>query len=365
MIDEAGVPAGQNRHLHNKPPTPPYVKQNLASLSEDRIIGTRSLPLLAEHQSGHQRAFLKVQDGCDAHCSYCIIPQLRPSLWSKPIEDVVDEAQRLVDAGHLEIVLTGIFLGAYGQPTALRRRQPFDSAHAKPLADLVTALCTRVRGLRRLRFSSLEPGDLTPTVIAALRSHAQVVPHFHLPLQSGSDAVLRRMNRQYTRDDYLRMIDDVRRAFDRPAITTDIIVGFPGEKEEQFAHTLDIVDRVKFIHIHAFSFSPRPGTAAARWTADFIRGPVVNERIEVLNKRAAEHNYAFRRRFLGEAVEVLVERSSSAAGSVRHGRSERYFDVHFHDDVRSRAGECVRVLIDRVTPCHTLGRITVRAGVIA
>src|SRR5581483_5629271 len=146
--------------------------------------GTVGLPLLGERQTGRQRAFLKVQDGCDAHCTYCIIPRLRPVPWSKPVDDAVEEAQRLVAAGHVEVVLTGVFLGAYGFPTALRRKRP--AAGRQPLAHLVTSLCTRVRGLRRLRLSSLEPEDLTDELLAVLRAHAQVVPHFHLPLQSGS-----------------------------------------------------------------------------------------------------------------------------------------------------------------------------------
>src|SRR5205814_1267966 len=146
------------------------------------------------------------------------IPQLRPRLWSKPIDEAVAEARRLVAAGHVEVVLTGIFLGAYAQPTALRRRQTVGPDRA--LGGLVDALCTSVRGLRRLRLSSMEPGDLTPELLAVLKSHPQVVPHFHLPLQSGSDKILRRMNRQYARDDFLRMVDRLNAAFDRPAITT-------------------------------------------------------------------------------------------------------------------------------------------------
>jgi threonylcarbamoyladenosine tRNA methylthiotransferase MtaB len=230
-----------------------------------------SLPQLDARQTGHQRAFLKVQDGCDAHCTYCIIPNLRPRLWSRPVDDAVDEARRLVDAGHVELVLTGIFLGAYAQPTALHRRQTPDARRG--LGRLIEALCTRVPGLRRLRLSSMEPGDITDDLLAVLRSHEQVVPHFHLPLQSGSDAILRRMNRQYGRDDFLRMVRRLTDAFDRPAITTDIIVGFPGETDDEFAATLDVVDRVRFIHTHAFSYSPRPGTAAARWARDFAAGP--------------------------------------------------------------------------------------------
>jgi threonylcarbamoyladenosine tRNA methylthiotransferase MtaB len=314
--------------------------------------GTKSLPLLDSRQTGHQRAFLKVQDGCDAHCTYCIIPQLRPALWSKPVDDAVREAQALVDAGHREIVLTGIFLGAYGQPTALRRRQP---ARGAPMGALIEALCTRVKGLRRLRLSSLEPGDLSGDLIDVLKSFPQVVPHFHLPLQSGSDRQLRRMNRQYTRDEFLRMVDAVSDAFDRPALTTDIIVGFPGEGDAEFSRTLEVVDRARFIHVHAFSFSPRPGTAAARWTREFVRGPIVNQRIDMLHERAAQHSLAYRRRFMGEVVELMVERPL-AQHVGQHGRCERYFSVHF-DAPDARPGDLINVRIERVSPTRTFGSV--------
>jgi threonylcarbamoyladenosine tRNA methylthiotransferase MtaB len=314
-----------------------------------------SLPILGERQTGRQRAFLKVQDGCDAHCTYCIIPKLRPALWSKPIDEAVEEARRLVQAGHAEIVLTGIFLGAYGQATALRRRQR--GRDSPPLARLIDALCRNVPGLRRLRLSSLEPGDLSDNLLAALRTHPQVVPHFHLPLQSGSDLILRQMNRQYCRDDFLRMIDRVNQSFDRPALTTDIIVGFPGETEAEFERTLEVADRARFVHIHAFPYSPRPGTAAARWTGEFIRGPIVNERIETLRNRARDFSIEFRKQFLGETVEVITERDRPATPStLRIGRCERYFAVEFESpDVRT--GDAVEVRISRVTPTSTFGEV--------
>jgi threonylcarbamoyladenosine tRNA methylthiotransferase MtaB len=319
--------------------------------------GTISLPLLASRQAHHQRALLKVQDGCDAHCSYCIIPQLRAHLWSKPVDDAVHEAHDLVDAGHVEIVLTGIFLGAYGHSTALRRRHRGQDAPAA-LAHLIDALCHRVRGLRRLRLSSLEPGDLTSDLLRVLKSHPQVVPHLHLPLQSGSDVLLRRMNRQYTRDEFLHLLDTVNAAFDRPALTTDIIVGFPGETDREFQQTLDVVDRARFIHIHAFSYSPRPRTAAARWTRQCVRGPVVNQRIETLRQRAEQHSFAFRQQFLGGEVEVLTERPSASDTDIagyQHGRCERYFSVHFKSP-RS-PGKLAKLRIDRVTPHRTLGTL--------
>jgi len=329
--------------------------------------GTRALPLLAQRQLAYQRALLKIQDGCDAHCTYCIIPKLRSDLYSKPVEQTVQEANNLVAAGHMEIVLTGIFLGAYGQPTALHRRQ--DRAQRHPLATLLESLCTQVSGLRRIRLSSLEPGDVTPDLLAVMKSHPQIVPHLHLPLQSGSDAILRRMNRQYTADDFRRMIDAVNATFDRPALTTDIIAGFPGEGETEFAQTLAVARQANFIHIHAFAFSPRPGTAAARWQKDFVHGAVVNQRIALLGELGNENSLAFRRQFIGDTVELLVEREvpenlKSQISNLRcpptkfrHGRCPRYFDVHFAADKTIQTGDLVAVRIDQVYPDHTHGTL--------
>lgn len=330
------------------------VNRNFVESSLLRKTGANNLPLLGERQTGRQRAFLKIQDGCDAHCTYCIIPSLRPKLWSKPIEEAVEEARALVAAGHVEIILTGIFLGAYGQPTALRRRQP--ALHQQPVRRLIELLCRQVPGLQRLRLSSLEPGDLTDDLISTLRACRQVVPHFHLPLQSGSDLILRRMNRQYSRDDYLEMVDRLHSAFDRPALTTDIVVGFPGEDDAEFEQTADVVARSGFIHVHAFPYSPRPGTAAARWTDQFVHGPVVNERIGCLTAMAAEHGLRFRRSFVGEVVEVIVERDNARSReSHHHGRCERYFDVRFEDPT-ARAGDRRSVRIERATMADTWGQ---------
>lgn len=349
---QTDVAAGLERVLAEAAPGP-------VAPSPDTVVtptggGTFALPLLGDaRQSGQQRAYLKVQDGCDAHCTYCIIPRLRPALWSKPVDACVEEARRLVDAGHREIVLTGIFLGAFGRSTALRRRQTAGPSPVAPLANLIEALCARVPGLHRLRCSSLEPGDLTPTLIDVLRSHAQVVPHFHLPLQSGSDAILRRMNRQYRRDDYLRMLDRVTDAFDRPALTTDVIAGFPGETDADFAATLEVVDRARFIHVHAFPFSARPGTAAARWGRQFVPAAVASERVATLKSRGEAHSEAFRRQFLGQTVEILVERPKHPTR--RHGRCERYFEVAVEDAAQLSAGQAVAVRVAEVDGRRTAG----------
>jgi threonylcarbamoyladenosine tRNA methylthiotransferase MtaB len=333
----------------NKPKLTLKVNENPAASR-----GVRGLPLLDDRQASRQRAFVKIQDGCDAHCTYCIIPSLRPTLWSKPVGSLVDEVQRLVDAGHVEIVLTGIFLGAYGHPTALHRRQADDRA---PLANLIESL-SEIAGLCRLRLSSMEPGDLTAQLLKALAAAPKVVPHFHLPLQSGSDLILRRMNRQYNRADFLQMVDRIRASFDRPALTTDIIVGFPGEDDAEFEQTVDIAKRSGFIHVHAFPYSPRPGTAAARWTDQFVRGPVVSERITRLTQLASEASVAFRRSFVGERTTVIIERGSMqhAGYHYRHGRSERYFSVLLNGS-ELLSGQEVAVRIDSIHGAETFGSV--------
>ncbi len=300
---------------------------------------------------GHQRAFLKVQDGCDAFCTYCIIPQLRPILRSKTIETAVAEARRLVKAGHREIVVTGIYLGAFGRSTAIRRR--YDTSHS-PLADLVEALAG-VDGLVRLRLSSLEPGDVDDRLLDAMRRNDACVPHLHLPLQAGSDVILKRMNRQYTTGQYLGMVDRVREALIDPAISTDIVVGFPGESDADFGHTLDVVRQVGFCKIHAFPFSPREGTPAARRAADFVPPEKARERMRTLLE--TERNFAerFIRGRIGSVERVIVEAADvsdavaerPAPAPIRHGRTDRYFEVTF--PATAAAGDVLLVRIDAVT----------------
>ncbi len=320
---------------------------------------------------GRQRAFLKVQDGCDAHCTYCIIPRLRPRLRSKPIDAAVTEVRGLVDAGFKEIILTGIFLGAYGRETAIRKRWPASrlcqAAQKSPLADLVRALAG-VDGLARLRISSLEPGDVDDALLGVLAEHENCVPHLHLPLQSGSGRILARMNRQYGANAFVEMIDRVREALDRPAISTDIIVGFPGETEAEFAETLGIARYAGFSKIHAFPFSPREQTAAFRWTKDFVPTEIARDRMTRLADLERELSLAFRKQFVGEVERVIVEgkvgdavtRSgdceSAASGNapIHHGRSDRHFEIFFESD-NAAPGDLIPIRIDRVTPTRTHG----------
>lgn len=326
---------------------------------------------------GHVRAFLKVQDGCNASCTYCIVPRLRPTPRYKPIEAVVAEADGLVRAGHREIVLTGVCLGAYGRSSAVRGRVA--GGHS-PLADLVQAV-SGVQGLVRLRLSSLEPGDLDDRLLEVLASHDCCVPHLHLPLQAGSSRILRRMNRQYDAEDFLAMIDRLERALDRPAVSTDILVGFPGETEEDFLRTLEITRRVGFCKIHAFPFSPREDTAAARWTRDFVAPRIVRERMHRLRELEQQVARRYQEQFIWTVQRVLVESGPatwnagptagerSAADELPaasdppavgrfHGRTDRYFELWFEAQRgRLRPGDVVSGRVDRVSPGRVHGTL--------
>ncbi len=345
----AGSPAHGERAEHAAESNPLSVI-SIAPLSE--IVNELSDSERPIHGfDGHQRAFLKIQDGCDAHCSYCLIPKLRPNLRSKSAAAAVSEAGLLVQAGHREIVLTGIYLGAYGRSTAIRRRfAESDDADGSPLANLVDAVAG-VPGLARLRLSSLEPGDVTDHLLDVLASHECCVPHLHLPLQAGSPDILRRMNRQYSAEDFLAMIERVKRTLDRPAISTDVLVGFPGETDADFECTLDVARSVGFCKIHAFPFSPREKTAAARWTDRFVSSQVVRERLEQLRQTERQSARAFARQFVGEGARVIVEGADrNGSGDLLHGRTDRYFEVRFEaaDQRPPVPGDVVCVRLDAV-----------------
>ena len=274
------------------------------------------------------RAFLKVQDGCDRCCSYCIVPQTRPVVHSKPVEIVLHEAQALVESGHREIVVTGVFLGAYGQQSAKQENWP--SHRNDSLADLLDKMA-HIRNLARIRLSSLEPADVTDRLLDTLSEHRNIMPHLHLSLQSGSDAVLRRMCRRYTADQFIKKVESIRARLDRPAITTDIIVGFPCESEADFEHTVALAKSVGFAKMHVFTFSLRRGTPAANMQggashpqADFVDNEVIKRRSQVLRDLDVELGFQYRRQFLGETAEILIENDTRWLC----GKSERYFKVY-------------------------------------
>ncbi|OQY06068.1 MAG: tRNA (N(6)-L-threonylcarbamoyladenosine(37)-C(2))-methylthiotransferase MtaB [Planctomycetales bacterium 4572_13] len=317
-----------NNANHSKPRNLSKIKDknpNLTHLSAQKhpkelLTSADSLPILTRF-TGQSRAFLKVQDGCDAYCTYCIIPKIRTVVCNKPVKTVLKEAGNLIRAGHKEIVLTGIFLGAYGQKTA--RRKKWDSAKLDSLAGLVDKIAD-LEGLKRLRISSLEPLDVTNRLLEVMAAHDNIAPHLHLSLQSGSAAVLKKMARQYTIEDFLRVVEKIKRVFDRPAITTDIIVGFPGETEGDFQQTINVAKEVGFSKIHTFSFSIRKNTAAEKIAK--LLGTVspqeIKRRSTVLQQLDTELQQHFRQSCTGLTETILIEKINPP-----RGRCSRYFMV--------------------------------------
>ena len=293
--------------------------------------------LLLHKFQGQTRAFLKIQDGCDGFCSYCIIPTTRPDITFKPIEDVLAEAQGLVNAGHKEIVLTGIFLGAYGQTSVKRKNWP--NGENPYLAEIIEKIA-QIPDLKRLRLSSLEPADVTVRLLDVMKSCPNVMPHLHLSLQSGSDTILKKMNRQYTVKDFLNSVENINLQLDRPAITTDIIVGFPGETMQDFAQSLAVAKLAGFSKIHIFPFSKRKGTAAEK-LHNHIDREIIKQRLLVLRELEKQLAMRFRIQFFGETVQVLIEDEVK-----RTGRCERYYEIAVKCDEPVAKGQIVKYKID-------------------
>ena len=278
-----------------------------------------ALPPLTSFQ-GQTRAFLKVQDGCDGYCTYCIVPKTRPFVHSKKAKAVIREAKSLVKAGHKEIVVTGIFLGAYGQKSVRRKNWP--NRKNDNLAILLDKMA-KIPHLARIRLSSLEPADVTPQLLDIFCKYPNIMPHLHLSLQSGSNRVLKKMCRQYNSDIFREKIELANRYLDRPAITTDIIVGFPGETDDDFEQTIKLAKDVIFAKMHIFSFSPRKGTVAANMQ-NRVNTKTIKQRSKILHRLNIDLSRQFQQQFIGETTEILLENDDEQI----YGRSERYFMVH-------------------------------------
>lgn len=261
-------------------------------------------PLGINRIGGHTRAFIKVQDGCNQFCSYCIIPYTRGRVRSRKPAEAEAEAVRLAGQGYQEIVLAGIHLSSYGVD--------FPEAEAESLLELIRRL-HNVEGLRRIRLGSLEPRVMTENFVRELAKMEKLCPHFHLSLQSGCDATLKRMNRRYTVAEYEARCRLLREEFDHPAITTDVIVGFPGETEEEFAQTRAFLERLCFYEMHVFKYSRRAGTRAAAMP-DQVPEAVKNARSDVLLALAQQMSADYRRSMIGARREVLLEEPVTIQG---------------------------------------------------
>lgn len=293
--------------------------------------------------SDQTRAYLKIQEGCNNFCTFCIIPWAKGLSRSRQPENVLKQARQLVDAGYKEIVLTGIHTGGYG-----------DDFEDYKLADLLWDL-DKVDGLKRIRISSIEASQIDDRVIEVLNASEKMCRHLHIPLQAGDDAVLKRMRRKYTTQEYKEKILKLHEAMPDVAITTDVIVGFPGETEEQFERGYRFIEDLELYQLHVFPYSKRTGTPAARMP-DQVPEEVKHERVRKLIELSYRLTVRYAERFLGEVVEVIPERpyKEDPKSGLYMGYSDNYLQVAFpaNDEL---IGKVCRVKIDRVDPEYCYG----------
>lgn len=285
------------------------------------------------------RAFLKIEDGCDRHCSYCIIPRARGRVRSLSPDAVLKGAETLVKAGHREIVLTGINLAAYGSDIGFS------------LLDALKA--AGQSGVERLRLSSLETDLISDEFLDFAASMPSFCPHFHLSLQSGSDSVLSRMNRRYSKNDYLLLVEKIRKRFDSPAITTDIMVGFPGESDAEFQESLDFVEKTGFSQLHVFTYSPRPGTKAAAMPQ--LDPAIKKERSRQMLEAGARLTTCYLESMAGKTADVLFEAEKNGLSC---GLTRNYITVYLPAAKTGRAspGEIKNVVIGELYKDGCTGR---------
>ena len=290
--------------------------------------------------TGRTRAFVKIEDGCNRFCSYCIIPYARGRVRSKPLENLKKELRQLAENGYREVVLTGINLSAYGQEFSLH------------LCDAIEAACA-IEGIERVRLGSLEPEQLSEDVIRRMAKQEKLCPQFHLSLQSGCDATLRRMNRHYTADEYRTIVRNLREAFDNAAITTDIMVGFAGETDEEFQASLAFAEEIAFAKVHVFAYSRRPGTRAYDM-GDQLTNAVKEARSREMIRVTTATQQRFFASQIGRTERVLFERAVS--DGVYEGYSMNYTPVLAKSET-PLSGKICDVRIEEYNETHCIGTI--------
>lgn len=273
-------------------------------------------PLQLSRTGEHTRAYIKVQDGCNQFCSYCVIPYARGRVRSRSKEEVVEEVRRLAGNGYQEVVLTGIHLSSYG----------IDCEQKENLLTLIMAV-HEVDGVKRIRLGSLEPRIITEGFAKTIAAMPKLCPHFHLSLQSGCDTTLKRMNRRYTAEEYYETCLLLRKYFDNPALTTDVIVGFPGETEEEFEESKAFVEKIGFYETHIFKYSIRQGTKAAAMDGQVPEKVKAKRSSRMLNLNE-EQRTRYEKSFIGKEVEVLVEESIEIdKRKIQVGHSREYMKI--------------------------------------
>jgi tRNA-2-methylthio-N6-dimethylallyladenosine synthase len=322
---------------------------------DDHALFPSALP--ARRETSYN-AWVTIQIGCDNSCAFCIVPAVRGVEISRPFDEIVAEVHELAAQGVTEVTLLGQNVNSYGRDLQLAARQAGDTdARVRPLfADLLRTVGA-VPGIRRVRYTSPHPKDLRPETITAMAETPAVCEHLHLPLQAGSDRVLAAMHRGYTADRYLERLAAARAAVPDLAVSTDLIVGFPGETDDDFERTLEVVAAAQYDFAYTFIFSPRPGTEAAEMTDRFIDPAIGAERFERLRVVVERSALAKHRARIGRVEEVLVEGPSKKDASVTTGRTRQNKLVHFRVPQPLRAGAYALVEVTAAAPHHLMGEL--------
>jgi tRNA-2-methylthio-N6-dimethylallyladenosine synthase len=332
----------------------PQAYHRLPDMVADAIRGSRpvdtDMPALSKFDAFPQRrraspsAFLTVQEGCDKFCTYCVVPYTRGAEISRPWNDIVAEARALVDGGAREIVLLGQNVNAW-------------SDDGRGLADLIRALA-KIAGLERIRSTTSHPADMSYALIAAHAEVDKLMPYLHLPVQSGSSRILKAMNRSHSAETYLAIMEKMRAARPDIALSGDFIVGFPGETEEDFEATLQIIDEVRYASAYSFKYSARPGTPAATME-DQIPREIMEDRLARLHERIGAHQLAFNRSKVGHETRILVERAGRHQGQMI-GRSPWLQSVHV--ETAAKPGDFIDVMLVAAGPNSMTGAIRQQAA---
>ena len=330
--------------------------QNAQSVP-DMALETEYEEFRLEQTGEHTRAYIKIQDGCNQFCSYCIIPYARGRVRSRKAEDVLTEIRGLAEHGYQEVVLTGIHLSSYGldfHKNADEETVSYNGAAAAggfTSTDLISLIeqVEQIEGIRRIRLGSLEPRIITEEFLERLAVLTKFCPHFHLSLQSGSDTVLKRMNRQYSAGEYYEKTELIRRYFEHPALTTDVIVGFPKETEEEFEETRAYLEKVNFYEVHVFKYSRRHGTAADRMSGQLTEKEKA-VRSSLLIEEAAKRSRQYREWYLNRPLEVLFEETQEIEGAV--------YQVGYTKEYVKAAAVGQADLNNRIVPGTALGMLT-------
>lgn len=289
---------------------------------------------LRTNNQERSRYFIKVQDGCEQYCSYCIIPYTRGKLKSRPVEEVVEEIERAVGEGYREIIFSGIHLGLYGREGSNNNIDLF----------FLLQEVLKIKNLGRIRLSSIEITEVSDELVKLITINKKICKHLHIPLQAGCDKILKRMNRPYDTNYFKAKVEEIRKLVPDVAITTDVIVGFPGETDEDFERTVDFIKEINFSKVHVFSFSVHERTLAAKMDG-VVSEKDIKKRSAVLRKLSDELETGYKNKFLGKELELVVD-GRSKEGDYR-GKTEYYFDVNFREkDIvagEAQVGEIIKI----------------------